>query len=242
MKIVRPLVEGVFLSRDNGFRATVRVGDRVVAAHVPNSGRLSELLTPGRPVLLAEAGESKGLTRYDLFIVSLPGNLVSIDARLPNRLVEEAVIGGGLEGFEDYTKVEREVRYGRSRLDLLLEGEDRRCWVEAKSVTLVREGIGYFVDAVTSRGRRHLEELVELKAGGERAAIIFVVQREDAKCLSPHDESGPQFGAVLREAVASGVEVYAYTCWVSREEIVLKQRIPVLLWGACLALYEMRLS
>ena len=103
-------------------------------------------------------------------MVSLPGNLVSVDARLPNRLVEEAVIGGRLEGFEGYAKVEREVRYGRSRLNLLLEGEGRRCWVEAKSVTLVREGIGYFPDAVTSRGRRHVEELVELKGSGERGA------------------------------------------------------------------------
>lgn len=229
MKIVRPLVEGFFLWRDNRFRASVRVGDRVVAAHVPNSGRLTELLTPGRPVLLQEAGKSKRLTKYDLLMVSLPGTLISIDARLPNRLVEEAVISGRLEGFEGYTKVQREVRYGRSRLDLLLEGEDRRCWVEAKSVTLVREGIGYFPDAVTSRGRRHLEELVNARAQGERAAILFVVQREDAQSLSPHDESDPQFGVVLREAVRCGIEAYAYSCYVSREEIALEQRIPVLL-------------
>lgn len=229
MKIARPLVEGVFLWRDNRFRASVRVEGRAVAAHVPNSGRLTELFTPGRPVLLAEAGGSKRLTKYDLFMVSLPGTLVSIDARLPNRLVEEAIIGGRLEGFEGYTKVEREVRYGRSRLDLLLEGENRRCWVEAKSVTLVREGIGYFPDAVTSRGRRHLEELVELRVGGERAAILFVVQREDAKSLSPYDESAPEFGVALREAVRCGVEAYAYSCCVSREEITLAERIPVLL-------------
>ena len=229
MKIAKPLVEGVFLSRDNRFRASVRVGDRVVAAHVPNSGRLTELFTPRRPVLLAEAGESKRLTRYDLLMVSLPGTLVSIDARLPNCLVEEAVIGGRLRGFEGYTKVEREVLYGRSRLDLLLESEDRRCWVEAKSVTLVRGGMGYFPDAVTRRGRRHLEELLELRAGGERAAILFVVQREDAKSLSSYDESDPKFGAVLREAVASGVEAYAYSCRVSRSEIALARRIPVLL-------------
>lgn len=229
MKIEKPLVEGVFLWRDNRFRASVRVGDRVVAAHVPNSGRLTELFTPGRPVLLAEAEESKRLTKYDLLMVSLPGTLVSIDARLPNRLIEEAVISGRLEEFEGYTKVEREVRYGRSRLDLLLEGDDRRCWVETKSVTLAREGIGYFPDAVTSRGRRHLEELVELKGGRERAAILFVVQREDAKALSPYDESDPEFGAALREAVRSGVEAYAYSCCVSREEIAVRRRIPVLL-------------
>ena len=229
MKVAKPLVEGVFLWRDNRFRASVRVEGRVVAAHVPNSGRLTELFIPGRPVLLREAGESKRLTKYDLFMVSLLGTLVSIDARLPNRLVDEAVIIGRLEGFEGYTKVEREVRYGRSRLDLLLEGENRRCWVEAKSVTLVREGIGYFPDAVTRRGRRHLEELVELRVGGERAAILFVVQREDAKSLSPYDESGPEFGVALREAVRCGVEAYAYSCCVSGEEITLAERIPVLL-------------
>ncbi len=161
-------------------------------------------------------------------MVSLPGILVSIDARLPNRLVEEAVVGGRLEGFEGYAKVEREVRYGRSRLDLLLEGKDRRCWVEAKSVILVGEGVGYLPDAVTSRGRRHLEELVNAKVQGERAAIVFVVQRPDAHSLSPHDESDPEFGAVFREAVRCGVEAYAYSCWVSREEVALKEKIPVL--------------
>lgn len=96
-------------------------------------------------------------------------------------------------------------------------------------MTLVREGIGYFPDAVTSRGRRHLEELVELRVGGERAAILFVVQREDAKSLSPYDESAPEFGVALREAVRCGVEAYAYSCCVSREEITLAERIPVLL-------------
>jgi sugar fermentation stimulation protein A len=129
-------------------------------------------------------------------MVSLPGILVSIDARLPNRLIEEAVVGGRLE---------------------------------ARSVILVWEGMGYFPDAVTSRGRRHLEELVNAKVQGERAAVVFVVQRPDAHSLSPHDESDPEFGAVLREAVASGVEAYAYSCWVGREEVALKQKIPVLL-------------
>jgi sugar fermentation stimulation protein A len=180
-------------------------------------------------VLLAEAGGPRRLTKYDLLMVSLPGVVVSIDARLPNRLVEEAVISGRLKGFEGYTKVEREVIYGRSRLDLLLKGEDGRCWVEVKSVTLVREGIGYFPDAVTSRGRRHLEELVEVRASGERAAILFVVQREDAKSLSPSDESDPEFGLALREAIRCGVEAYAYSCFVNREKIALERRIPVLL-------------
>jgi len=229
MKIEKPLVEGVFLWRDNRFRATVRVGDEVVAAHVPNSGRLTELFAPGHPVLVKEAGESKRLTRYDLFMVSLPRTLVSIDARLPSRLFEEALISGLLEGFEGYKRLEREVIYGRSRLDLLLEGKDGKCWVEAKSVTLVRDGVAYFPDAVTSRGRRHLEELIEVRASGERAAILFVVQREDAKSLSPHDESDPKFGVLLREAVRCGVEAYAYLCCVSREEITLEGRIPVLL-------------
>jgi len=109
-------------------------------------------------------------------MVSPPGTLVSIDARLPNRLVEEAVIDDWLEGFEGYTKVEREVRYGRSRLDLLLEGEDRRCWVEAKSVTLVREGIGYFPDAVTSRGRRHLEELHNNRRNWGCQKVFFMLE------------------------------------------------------------------
>jgi sugar fermentation stimulation protein A len=231
MRIERPLLEASFICRENRFRARVRLAGKEVAAHIPNSGRLTELLSPEHPVLLAEARSPDRVTDYDLLMVSSPHALVSIDARLPNYLLYEALQAKALRQFEGYPVVRQEVTYGESRLDFLLEanGERRPCLIEAKSVTLVREGIGYFPDAVTNRGRRHLRELQRASLDGKRAVVVFVIQRGDAQAFAPHDESDPDFGETLREVAADGVEVYAHICQVSRREVVLRNSIRVLL-------------
>ena len=185
MKIAAKLIPAPFVKRDNRFRVTVRVEGHLVWAHLPNSGRLRELLVPGRRVLLVPAQAPGRLTSYDLLMVDLDGTLVSFDARLPSRLLYEALRANRLEEFAGYAEVRREVTYGQSRLDLVLEGgpEGGRCFIEAKSVTLVKDGVALFPDAPTQRGRRHLGELARARAEGHRAAVVFVVQRDDAISL-----------------------------------------------------------
>ena len=227
MEIKAELKEAVFLTRDNRFRATVKLDGRPVWAYLPNSGRLEELLRPGRRVLLRPAAAPGRKTAYDLLLVDLEGVLVSADARLPNLLVEEALREGRLLPFAGYEAIRREVECGGVRLDFVLEKEEDRCLIEVKSVTLVREGVALFPDAPTLRGRRHLEELRRAVAEGERAAIIFVVQREDALAFAPHDKADPAFGRALRRAVEEGVEVHAYACRVSRREVRLDRPLEV---------------
>ena len=229
MKITARLVPATFVKRDNRFRVTVQMEGHLVWAHLPNSGRLRELLIPGRHVLLAPAQAPGRRTRYDLLMVDLDGTLVSIDARKPGPLLHEALQAGRLEEFAGYTQVRREVGYGQSRLDLALEGgpDGGRCFIEAKSVTLVEDGVALFPDAPTQRGRRHLGELARARADGHRAAVVFVVQRDDAIRFSPHDEADPAFGQALREAAQAGVEVYAYKCRVSEGEVALDAPLPV---------------
>jgi sugar fermentation stimulation protein A len=229
MKIAAKLIPATFIKRDNRFRVTVRVEGHLVWAHLPNSGRLRELLVPGRRVLLAAAQAPGRLTAYDLLMVDLDGTLVSIDARLPSRLLYETLQAGRLEEFAGYAQVRREVTYGQSRLDLVLEGgpDGGQCFIEAKSVTLVKEGVAFFPDAPTQRGRRHLGELARARAEGHRTAVVFVVQRDDTIRFSPHDEADPAFGQALREAAKAGVEVYAYKCRVSEEEVALDAPLPV---------------
>ena len=229
MHIPGPLLPATFLRRDNRFRATVLLDGTEVAAHVPNSGRLHELFVPGRPVLVRPVAKPRRKTAYDLVMVRVDGQLVSLDARLPAPLVAEAVREGRLAEFTGYTQVREEVQLEHSRIDVLLEGPPGRCWVEAKSVTLVEEGTAYFPDAVTARGKRHVETLARAVARGERGAIVFVVQREDAQRFAPHDASDPAFGQALRAAARVGVEVYAYRCRVTPDTIEIAERIPVLL-------------
>jgi sugar fermentation stimulation protein A len=230
MKIAGSLVHGRFLSRDNRFRVTVDVAGQPVWAHLPNSGRLGELLVPGRHAILLERSAEQRKTKYDLHLIEMDGRWVSVDARLPNDLVEEALHTGTLSPLAGYPRVRREVSYGRSRLDFLLEDDARpACLVEVKSVTLVLDGLACFPDAVTLRGRRHLGELASGLEAGYRAVVLFVVQRDDALGLRPHDESDPDFGRTLRDVAQRGVEVYAYGCRVEPGRVEIARSLPVYL-------------
>jgi sugar fermentation stimulation protein A len=172
-------------------------------------------------------------TSHDLSLVELDERWVSVDARLPNDLVEEALLAGRLEPLAGYPALRREVTYGRSRLDFLLKAPDRpACLVEVKSITLVVDGLGCFPDAVTLRGRRHVNELAQAAGEGYRAAVVFCVQRDDATGVRPHDESDPDFGQALRDAAVQGVEVYAYGCRVEPGRVEIARRLPVYLASA----------
>lgn len=234
------LIRGEFVRRDNRFRAQVRVEGRTVAVHVANSGRLGELLMAGREVWLAPADLQRNphrRTAYDLALVEFEGRLVSVDARLPGRLVGQALGKGRLvvrpgsrqAGFEVYETVRSEARRGKSRLDFYLESSlgQPPCWIEVKSVTLVQGGVARFPDAPTLRGQRHVRELMRAVQEGQRAAVIFVVQREDAERLAPHDVNDPDFGRALRQAARAGVELYAWRCRVRLDEVQLADAIPV---------------
>ncbi len=230
MKLPSPLEEGYFVTRLNRFAALARVSGREEMVHVPNSGRLRELFEPGRRLLLAPAPGEHRKTRYDLALVDLGHTLVSADARLPNSLVAEALQSRSLPVFADYESVRREVTYHDSRLDLALEGATGICYLETKSVTLVEDdGTALFPDAPTTRGVKHLHTLMRAVGEGHRAAAIFVVQREDALSLKPHDSADPEFGRALREARDAGVEILAFSCQVSPEEIRLAAPLPVAL-------------
>ncbi len=226
MKHPQPLIPGDFIRRDNRFRATVRVDGREVWAHVPNSGRLHDLFIPGRPVWLHPAANPARKTPYDLKLVQMPEALVSIDARLPNPLFAEAVAAGRLPEFSCH-EIRPEVRYGDSRLDFRLLGPEGVCWVETKSVTLVTDGVACFPDAPTARGSRHLRELMDIVQNGERAAVVFIVQRQDAQSFAPAASVDPLFAQTLARAAASGVEIRAYVCRVDMTEILLDRAIPV---------------
>ena len=228
MKLHPGLLEATFLARPNRFLAYMTLARRKVAVHVPNSGRLRELMRPGHRMLLAPVThDGRRKTNYDLALVEVDGVLVSADARAPNALLSEAIAAGRLPEFAAYDKVRREVRLGESRVDLLLTGPTPPCWVEAKSVTLIEDGTGLFPDSPTERGRRHLSSLIGAVGQGHRAAVAFVVQRPDAERFRPNANADPRFLDALKTASGKGVEVYAYRCAVSRSHVEISGRLPV---------------
>ena len=229
MKLPANLTPATFIERLNRFAAMVSLDGAETTVHVANSGRLRELFTSGRRVYLAPRRGEHRRTAYDLILVDMEGTLVSCDARLPNPLTEEAVRNGTLAPLAGYPTIEREVTYGESRLDLRLSGPNGDCYVETKSITLVEDGTALFPDAPTTRGTKHVRSLVKALEEGHRAAVVFVVQREDATRFSPHETADEVFAAALRNAAEHGVEVYAYGCRVDLTDISIARRLPVCL-------------
>jgi sugar fermentation stimulation protein A len=222
------LFPATFIKKGNRFTAGVYLeSGGATTAYIPTTGRLTGALRPGCRVWLEAAENPDRKTPYTLVLSELAdGGLCSVNAYMANWLFKEAMEQGALEAFP-YPSVETEVPYGRSRLDFRLSDGEAVCWVEVKSVTYAEDGVGRFPDAPTGRGRKHLGELEKLAAEGHRASAVFIAQREDAKKFAPFERIDPDFTAELRRVSEMGVEVHAFRCAVSTEEVVIAEEIEV---------------
>ncbi len=220
---------GRFVERVNRFVARVIVGGREVLAHVPSSGRMAELLYPGAQVYVLAKGGAPRKTPVDLILARQKGVLVSVDARLPNLLVYRSLQEGRFSFFSGAVQVEREIRFGSSRMDFRIKQGKETCFLEVKSVTLVQDGRAIFPDAPTARGTRHLAELTLARQKGYRAIALFIIQRNDAHTFSPNWATDGEFAVGLVRAAEAGVEVYAYDCTVTLEGVSLGAEVPVVL-------------
>jgi len=227
IKIEGRTLRGVFQERPNRFLALVKIEDRILPSFLPNPGRMHELLTPGTQVILREVLKEDRKTDYDLIGVFYNEQMVSVDSRVPNKLVLEALKNGDIKELSEYTIIKPEYGYGHTRFDFFLANEHESCLLEVKSCTLVKDGIALFPDAETERGRRHVRDLMKAKTEGYRACVLFVVQRTDADVFAPNDEIDPEFGKVLRDAAVVGVEVYAYYSEFVGNKIALKGKVKV---------------
>lgn len=253
MRFDPPLVPGTFHRRYKRFLvdATLEGGEEVVA-HSTNTGALLGCLREGAPTALRPADNPKRKLQWTWTMIQPEAHWVGVDTSLAVPLVSEAIDGGLLPELEGYQRRVTEVAYGRegrSRIDLLLSrgGQvpdgtpkrvrapwvgDERVYVEVKTTTLVekREGrrVAMFPDAVTTRGRKHLDELADVVAGGQRAAMVYVVQREDCEVFDSADHIDPEYGDALRRALAAGVEAYALNCRVSPEQLVPLARLELI--------------
>lgn len=219
------ILPAVFLSRPNRFIAHVLVEGEEVVCHVKNTGRCRELLRPEARVWLEKGTNPKRKTAYDLVTVEKGRRLVNMDAQAPNKIFGE----WALQLEAGIRSVRPEVAFEDSRLDFLLETEQGRHYVEVKGVTLEEGGHVFFPDAPTERGVRHLHTLMRAVEQGHRATVFFVVQMADVLDFSPNDSTDPAFGQALRQAAAAGVQVLAFTCQVTPEEVTMDRQIPVIL-------------
>jgi sugar fermentation stimulation protein A len=225
------LIPGTLIQRYKRFLADVRLRNgHVVTAHCPNSGSMKTCAEPGRPVYLSRHDNPKRRLTYTWELIDMGSSLVGVNTLVPNRLVKAAVTLGAIEALAGYDTVRSEVGYGQgSRIDLLLEREGQRCFIEVKNCTLVVDGSASFPDAVTSRGLKHLVELQAQVRLGHRAVMFYLVQRMDAEAFRPADHIDPSYGKELRSAVQNGVEALSYDVSLDLTGIGLNQRLPLFL-------------
>lgn len=237
----RSVVEARFVSRPNRFVAVVEVGGRQETVHVKNTGRCKELLLPGARVWLEDSGNPNRKTRFDLVVVQKEGlGLVNMDSQAPNKVVREWLETQG------FSLIKAEYSYGKSRIDFYMEGQpNNEFWQEAaflpfsprserpfprylmevKGCTLEVGGVGYFPDAPTERGVKHLLELAEASRKGYRCIAAFVIQMEGVREVRPNVETHPEFGLALEAARAAGVQVLFLCCAVEPDQLTVRQTI-----------------
>lgn len=226
------LLEGRLLRRYKRFLADVELeSGETVTAHCPNTGSMRNCCTPNSRVWLYGSDNPKRKLRYTWELVEVAGRyLACINTQRANHLVKEAIQSKGIEELAGYDRLLTERRYGleNSRIDLLLQGEGRPdCYVEIKNLTLLEgdEGAGLFPDAVTSRGRKHLRELMGVVRRGGRAVLFFNVAHTGIRQVAPAWDIDPEYARTLAQAVANGVEVMAYRTAITPDRIELKDRL-----------------
>lgn len=210
------ITRAVFLKRPNRFIAEVDIDGHREIVHVKNTGRCKELLIPGCEVWLTAPGTPERKTKYDLVAVRRnTGILFNIDSQAPNKVVKEWL------DEQDYDKVIPEYTYGDSRIDFYMERGDEQYLMEVKGCTLEVNGIGYFPDAPTERGVKHLRELAAAVGNGYKAMLAFVIQMDGVSEVRPNIDTHAEFGIAFDEAKAAGVEVLFLKCHVEPDTLVI---------------------
>jgi sugar fermentation stimulation protein A len=223
------IVQGKLDRRVNRFIAEVFINGTKEKVHVKNTGRLKELLRTDAEVLLELSDNPNRKTRFSLIAVMKNGSWVNVDSQAPNVVAFEALKSGKIVEFGLVESVKKEVTFGDSRFDLYYEKDNQSGFIEIKGVTLEKNGIAMFPDAPTSRGTKHVLELVKAVSEGYVGSILFVVQMKGCHGFAPNREMDPALADALKQASRLGVQILAYDTVVKADELVLDQPLPVTL-------------
>ena len=222
-------IPAVFLRKLNRFVGEVELKGENILVHIPNSGRLQEILVRGRKVYLREGKNPGRKYRYDLVLAQMPNSLVLVDSLLPNKIAKELLAEGTVNPFgQRIEEVIGEQTKGQSRFDFKVKLQDKSGFIEIKSVTLVEGFEALFPDAPTARGVKHLEELTSLSAPF-LTSVIFLICRDDAFKFKPNVKCDPKFAGALRKAAQKGVIIKAYRLKVTLDGIDFAGEMEVVL-------------
>ncbi len=230
MNFNSPLSEGIIEKRYKRFLSDVVVNGEKFVAHVPNTGSMTSCWEANWRCAVSKSTNPDRKLPFTLELTHNGETWIGVNTANANKLGPEIINSGLIPSFLGYEKIQAEKKISAStRLDYFLSGHptEKDCYIEIKNVTLKHKGEAQFPDAVTERGQKHLGELLELKEQGHRAAMLFVVQREDVESFSPAEDFDPVYSKLLKEVVAKGVEIYVVRCKLSTESITPEKLLKI---------------
>ena len=227
MEFKEKLLQGTLVKRYKRFFVDIKIGNKIITAHCPNSGSMMGLLNKGNKVWFSTSDNPKRKLKYTLEIIEIEKKLVGINTLLANKIVLEALKNKKIKSLVGFSKISTEVYFSKkTRFDFLISNNKEKCFLEIKNVTLSREEkIAEFPDAITSRGTKHLKELVVAKRKGFKSYLLYLIQREDCNLFKIANDVDKKYKFAFDEALKSDVKILCYDCKLSTKEIKLNNQI-----------------
>ena len=230
MKFKDRLLQGTFIKRYKRFFVDINYKDKIITAHCPNTGSMMGLLNKGNKTWFSVSNNPKRKLRYSLEIIRVGKSLVGINTLLTNKLVFEALKSKKIKSLIRFDNIKAEAKFSNStRFDFLISDTKEKCLLEVKNVTLLRNNnIAEFPDAITSRGTKHLTELINAKKRGFHSCIIYLIQRQDCKVFKIAEDIDINYKIAFDKAIKAGVKILCYDCKINDEEIKLNNQIELI--------------
>jgi len=227
MEFSKPLIHGRLIKRYKRFLADITLDNgEVITAHCTNSGTMKSCLEDNAEVYLTPVDDPKRKTKFTWEMIKINDDWVGINTGNPNKLAFDAIKNGEIGKLKGYTEVKREVKFRDSRFDVMAKNEKEICFVEVKNCTLKKGDYVLFPDAVTTRGKKHLETLIQVKEEGMRAVMLYIIQRTDVDKFALAKEIDPAYAKTLKKAHEKGVEIIPFQAKVTPEKIELIKELP----------------
>ena len=227
MKFKERLLQGTLIKRYKRFFADIKYQDNTITAHCPNSGSMLGLLKTGNKVWFSQTNNPKRKLKYTLQIIEVNKKMVGINTHLTNKIILESLKEKKIKSLINFTSIKSEVKFSdNARFDFLIYNDKDKCFLEVKNVTLGRKNsIAEFPDAITSRGTKHLNELINAKKKGYKSYILYLIQRDDCKSFKIAKDIDEEYKITYEKALNNGVKMLCYDCKLSNEEIKINNQI-----------------
>ncbi len=227
MKFKERLLQGTLIKRYKRFFADIRYKNKVLTGHCPNTGSMMGLLIKGNKVWFSKSNNPNRKLKYTLEIIEQNKKKIGINTLITNKIVQESLNLKKIDSLKKFTNIKAEVKFAENtRFDFLLNNESEKCFLEVKNVTLIRnDKIAEFPDAVTSRGTKHLMELIKAKKKGYQAYILYLIQIEGCKSFKIAQDIDQDYKVAFDKALKNGVKILCYDCKLNNEEIKLNKQV-----------------